>query len=184
MPKSKNKGQPVHNRSKYVDHSLRFVDWVNGIGIEKTIVGRLAQMIDRRFNVRRLALLFLFCLGLSFLLTFDTDFVYTGFREGDIASGDVKSPLTFDFVDEIETKRKRLDAENTVPLVFDLDVSMYDDITNGIYRGFREMRRLLANQPWPRGEGERLEAIKSFAVNKPRFEQVLGQTGINESTFE
>src|SRR5688572_15802523 len=114
MQKNKKKDQEVHHRSKYVDHSLRFVEWVNGLGLEKTLFGRFAQTLDRLFMVRRLAFLFLFSLALAFVLTLDVDFVYTGFRESDISSVDVKSPLSFDFVDDIETTKKRLEAERAV----------------------------------------------------------------------
>jgi cyclic-di-AMP phosphodiesterase PgpH len=107
-------------RSRYIDHSLRFADWVNGLGIEKTRVGRIFQELDETFQLRRLSLLFLFSLGLSVLIFFDFDFTYS-VRLGERVTHDIKSPLSFKVVDEVSTEEKRRVAENTVPMVYDYD---------------------------------------------------------------
>ena len=55
-------------RSKYVDHSRNFKEWVNQLGFEKTFLGRLALFLDTKFSLRRVALIFSYGLALAFLM--------------------------------------------------------------------------------------------------------------------
>src|SRR5688572_12907843 len=92
---SKKSEEPVM-RSKYVDHSQRFVDWVNASGIERTFLGRFASYLDEKLGLRRITVLFLFSMLLSVLLTVKVNFEYTGYRIGDVATTTIKSPVGFE----------------------------------------------------------------------------------------
>ena len=63
--------RPSNLRTQYVDPSHHFLNWVNQLGFEKSALGRIAYVLDRRFGLRRILLLFLFALGLSFLMSWD-----------------------------------------------------------------------------------------------------------------
>src|SRR4051794_31422067 len=98
--------ESLQQRSKYIAHSMRFLDWVNELGFEKTTLGRWVQTLDDRFRIRRLSLLFLFSLLLSILLFYDFDFSFSA-RAGDRAMRDIKSPVSLEVVDEVSTEEKR-----------------------------------------------------------------------------
>src|SRR6218665_1121328 len=86
--------ESLHARSHYIDHSMQFLDWVNGLGFEKTWLGSLIANLDERLQLRRLAGLFFFSLLLSFLLFNDFDFSFSA-RVGETVSRDIKSPVSF-----------------------------------------------------------------------------------------
>lgn len=166
--------ESLHRRSKYMHHSLEFLDWVNGLGFEKTRLGRFAQRLDELFKVRWLSLLFLFSLGLSFLMFFDFDFT-SSYQAGDKAMHDIKSPMNFEIVDEVSTEEKRRVAEASVALVFDYDRGVFEDTYNRIYSGFRRMRDEVRQIQWKRDEFAREEQIKEFFKFRSQFEAALGR---------
>ncbi|MCM2280651.1 MAG: HDIG domain-containing protein [Bdellovibrionaceae bacterium] len=174
--------ESLHRRARYIDHSLEFLEWVNELGFERTWLGRAAQRADEVFRVRRLSLLFLFSLGLSFLMFFDFDLTYS-YRTGDKAVRDIKSPISFEIVDEVSTEEKRRTAENSIPLVFDYDRSMFDEAYNRIYSGFRRMRDEVRQVQWHRDEFAREEQIRGFFKFKPHFEAALGRP-VHDRHFE
>src|SRR5690348_18238303 len=104
-----NKKKTAIHRSKYVDHSLRFVNWVDSLGLEKTWLGRWANQLEKRFRLQRLTLVFLFSLLLSSLLFVDLDLHYRA-HVGEVASTDIIAPMSFDFVDEQITEERRANA--------------------------------------------------------------------------
>lgn len=138
MPKSK-KQQEHHTRSKYVDHSRQFVNWINRFEFEKTWFGRLTLRLEDRLKIRSICILFLFCITLSYLLFYDFDFPFQQ-SIGEIAKSDVKSPVSFEVVDEVATEEKRMKAESSVASVFDFDPSVYDKIANQVFRSFQDAR--------------------------------------------
>lgn len=166
--------ESMHRRARYIDHSLEFLDWVNELGFERTWLGRFAQRADDLFKVRRLSLLFLFGLGLSLLMFFDFDLSYS-YSAGDKAVRDIKSPITFEIVDEVSTEEKRRIAENAIPLVFDYDRAVFDETYNRIYAGFRRMRDEVRQVKWQRDEFAREEQIRAFFKFKSQFEAALGR---------
>jgi len=119
-------------RWNYQKNSEDFIHWVNRLGIERTLVGRLAHQMDERFHLRRVALIFLFSLSISFLISWDFELSYSGYKEGDLATADIKSPLTFEVVDRGETDRRRLEAEESIPPVYDYDVALYDQLVSRV----------------------------------------------------
>lgn len=174
--------EALHQRSKYIDQSLEFLNWVNRLGLEKTIVGRVAQELDERFRVRRLLLLFLFSLGLSFLLAFNFDFSYS-LEPGEVAATDIKSPIGFQFVDEVATEELREQAAKKIVPVFDFDRGVFEDTFNRTYRAFRKMRDESRKVQWAKEEFAFDDQVRDFFKFKPTFEELLGRT-ISEREFE
>jgi len=172
----------LHRRSRYIDHSLEFLEWVNGLGFEKTLLGRIAHRLEILFRARRILLLFFFSLLVSFLMFLDFDLSYS-YRAGDRASRDIKSPISFEIVDEVSTEEKRRLAENSVPLVFDFDRSTSDEVVNRVYGAFRKMRDEVRQVQWSRDELARESQVRDFAKLKPHFETLLGRS-VPERTFE
>ncbi|MCB0357896.1 MAG: hypothetical protein KDD40_12855, partial [Bdellovibrionales bacterium] len=117
MKKSK---KEIHYRKKYMDHSQRFLNWVDSLGFEKTMLGKIAQFLEERFHLRRILLFFLYCVVLSFILFLDLDYTQN-VNIGDIASSDIKSPLNIQIIDEVATESKRTEAEKGVLPLFDYD---------------------------------------------------------------
>lgn len=171
--KNSNKGE-VHSRHNYVDHSRRFSEWVNSLDLEHTPIGRLVLRLNKRFDLRRLGLTFLFCFLLSILVFFEFDYVYD-VEVGSVATTDVKSPLSFQIVDEVSTEEKRNEAEVLVPPIFDFDPQIYEALLNNIYKSFRKLRKELRNYSIPASGERREEALKELLSLKPMFEAELGR---------
>lgn len=168
------KGQEdVHTRSRYSDPSRRFIDWVNTVGFETSAVGRLIFYLDERFDLRNWLLIFVFCLGLSFLIFWNVD-VYHKVTLGNVAPMDIKAPISFSMTDEVATEEKRKQAEDIVPPVFDYDANTYEQLINRVYRSFRTMRKEVKNIRWSASSAQRDQEIKDFNQFKPEFEKELG----------
>ena len=163
----------IHLRSKYIDPSRAFGDWAHDIDFSSTFLGRVMGFFERRFNVRNWALIFVFCLGLSFLIFWDVD-VYHQVSLGNVAPADIKAPMSFQMTDELATEEKRRAAEDTVPPVFDYDSNTYEQLINRVYRSFRRMRKEIKGIRWPTNAYQREEMVKEFNQYKPIFEKELG----------
>jgi cyclic-di-AMP phosphodiesterase PgpH len=182
MGKSKGNREVLQHRSKYIDHSLRFLDWVNGLGFERTRLGRLIQHFDDRFRLRRISLLFLFSLGLSVLMFYDFDFTYSA-RVGERVTHDIKSPLSIEVVDDVATEEKRKAAENAVPMVFDFDRSSFEDVYAHVYTSFRKMREEMHHVALSGDDFQRFDQIKDLFRLKPDFEKTIGHH-VSDQAFE
>lgn len=163
----------IHARLNYSDPSLRFLNWVNSLGFEKTRLGQLVYKLDSRFRIRRVAILFFFSLALCFFL-FNEFTVSEDYRQGQIAITDIRSPVDLQIVDEVATEQKRIEAEKGLPLVFDYDVEVYGPIYARINNAFREMRLLVASTPWPKNEILRQQLIKDFVKHQSFFSELIG----------
>lgn len=163
----------IHLRSKYIDPSRRFHDWVQASGFQQTHMGRFLTLLDERFNLRNWMLIFAFCLGLSFLLFWDVD-VYHQVSLNNIAPAEIKAPISFLMTDETATEEKRRAAEDNVAPVFDYDGNTYEQLINRVYRSFRRMRREVRSVRWASGTAQREEQVKDFHQLKPAFEKELG----------
>lgn len=172
----------LQHRSKYIAHSMHFLDWVNGLGFEQTKFGRWIQELDNVLRIRRLSLLFLFSLALSILLFYDFDFTFSA-RSGDRAMRDIKSPVNLEVVDEISTEEKRRTAENAVPMVFDYDRTALEESYERIYSAFRRMREEMRNTSLSKDDFERFDQIKKLFRHKADFEKIVGRK-ISDQTFE
>lgn len=172
----------VHWRSRYVDHSQKFLDWVQSLGLEQSFLGRWTFTLNEKWGLRRLSVIFGFCLVLSFLILFDWEFSHN-VRVGEVAQADIKSPLDFRFVDQTSTEEKRHTSELNVPPVFDFDADVYEKVVTRLYRGFRAMRKEIRPIYWPKNEMKREEVIKDFLPQKVKFEKEVGNE-ISDRHFE
>lgn len=169
----KKQSDDVHCRSRYTDPSRRFVEWVRELGFEQTPVYRALLALDERFRLRTWALIFVYCLLLSFIIFWDVD-VSHQVRLGDVAPAEIKAPISFQLTDDAATEDKRRAAEESIPPVFDFDGKVYEQLINRVYRGFRPMRREIKSMRWPENRAAREQAVKDFVQFKPIFERELG----------
>jgi hypothetical protein len=174
--------EEAHRRINYEDHSLKFLDWVDRLGIEKTVIGRLFVALDDRVQLRKMAFVFGFSLVLAGTITFEFK-TPMDYQVGDIAKTDVVAPLSFEMVDEVTTEEKRLRAEMAVPVIFDYDPGVFDRVSTQVYRAFRLMRFRLKNTVWPKSLSEQEEKQKELFVHKADFERELG-VPVSEYLFE
>jgi len=173
--------QKPPTRWNYQKNSEDFIHWVNRLGIERTFIGRLVHRVDERFHLRRIALIFLFSLSVSFLISWDFELSYSGYKEGDLASADIKSPLSFEVIDSAETERRRLEAEESIPPVYDYDVGLYDQLVTRVRQALRGMRTTLAQT---QGVNKGRAAVKEFLSRQSDFESELGGVRISKENFE
>ncbi len=169
-------------RVNYEDHSLKFREWVDSIGLEKTILGRVIQLIEDKYFVRRAALIFLYCVALSYLIFFQISIPYK-FSVGDVSTIDVISPIGFEMIDEVTTEEKRLKAEFSVPVVFDYDTNVYERVSTNVIHSFRTMRNYAEDVVWPKTAAGREVKVKEFFQYKPQFEKQLG-VSVSDFMFE
>lgn len=177
------KSQTGSSRSSYVDQSTKFVEWVNDLGIEKTWFGKLAYRMESSFKIRTTAILFIFCVVLSFIITAEMDPVYIGYKEGDIAPVDIKSPISFKMMDEIATAEKRVKAEESVPPIYKYDADTYENLFDNVYKGFKEMRNEIGGRKFSKLESLKDKEVQEFFANKEKFEKTIGHT-ISDRTFK
>ena len=171
------KSDAPNTRVNYEDHSLKFLEWSKHLGFEKTYFGRLFTQIfnelERRFQIKRIGAIFLFCLGLSYLVFFQLELPYD-FRVGEVTKYEVSSPFSFEMTDEVTTEEKRLRAEFAIPVVYDYDTSVFERVSSGVYRSFRNQRALLKDITWPKTAKAREVVMRDFFQNKAQFERELG----------
>lgn len=169
-------------RSKYIDHSLRFLDWVNDLGFERTRLGRIAQTLDETFQVRKLSIAFLFSLLLAGLIYYDFDFSYS-VSVGEVANRDIKSPVNIEMVDEVATEEKRKAAERATSVIFDFDRTAYEELYGAVYTSFRKMRDDMRSTSLSNDDFIRFDQIKKLFDLKPDFEKILGHK-VSDQVFE
>lgn len=174
--------EALQKRSRYIDHSLRFADWVNELGFEKTRLGRVFQTLDDAFHLRRLSILFAFSLLLSVLLFFDFDFSFSA-NVGEKAIRDIKSPVALEVVDEISTEEKRKIAEGNVPTVYDFDRDAFETNFGHVYSAFRQMREEMHGVTLARDDFKRFDQVKKLFQLKGEFERIVGHK-VNDQVFE
>lgn len=166
------KKENTHTRVNYEDHSLKFLDWVDRLGLERTFFGRFAGRIEEKMHIRKFAFVFLFALVLAYAITFEIR-TPMNFQIGEVVKFEVISPVSFEMVDEVTTEEKRVKSEMAIPIILDFDPTVFEKVSGGIYRSFRLMRNEIKNVVWPHSAGAREEKIKDFFVHKGEFEKEL-----------
>jgi putative nucleotidyltransferase with HDIG domain len=116
-----------------------YTEWVDSLGLDRTRFGKTLADLEYRFQMKRLALVFVFSLALSYMLLSNWHFAYR-LSVGDIVRNSIVSPTTFDFIDESVTEDRRKAAEIEVPAVFDVDFDVYEKKTDRLVRAFRMLR--------------------------------------------
>ncbi len=170
LPKNKD---VAHKRVNYEDHSLKFLDWVDRLGLERTFLGRMAGRIEDKLQTRRFAFVFIFTLILAYAITFEVR-TPLEFQIGEVVKYDVVSPVSFEMVDEVTTEEKKVRSEMAVPIILDYDPAVFERVSGQVYRAFRNMRYEIKNQSWPRSPWAREDKIKDFFSHKGEFEKALG----------
>lgn len=169
-----------HSISK--DKSAPFLDWVKNIQLNQKYFRKFFLEMDKKIKFRWWSLVFAYCLVLSSIVFFEINFNEV-VELGKPAATDIKSPISFQVVDERATEEKRRTAEDAVAPVFDYDTAIYENVLNRIYGAFRHMRAELKNIKWPKGEVAQEEVIKEFVRFKPKFEEIIGAE-VSQLTFE
>ncbi|HEY1080430.1 MAG TPA: HDIG domain-containing protein [Bdellovibrio sp.] len=180
--KGTKKGESPATRVNYEDHSLKFLDWVDSIGLEKTYFGRFMQIMEEKFFVRRALLIFLYCVLLSYTIFYQLDIPYN-FNVGDVAKYDVAAPIGFEMTDEVTTEEKRTKAEFSVPIVYDFDTSVFERVSVGLIHSFRTMRAYYRETAWPSAPAAYRAKVKEFFQYKKQFEKELG-VPVSDFMFE
>ncbi|MCB0368760.1 MAG: HDIG domain-containing protein [Bdellovibrionales bacterium] len=160
-------------RSKYEDPSLKYLDWVHQLGLEKTFFGRYLNWLEDKFSIKRVLTVLLFCLLLAYLIFFQIKIPHN-FKIGDIAAIDVVSPISFEMVDEVTTEDKKQRAEGATAVVYDYDTTVFERLAGSVYRSFRYMRTQLKSDPWPKNYQKQQARLKELLVYKLEFEKELG----------
>jgi putative nucleotidyltransferase with HDIG domain len=173
LGKHSKKGETPATRVNYEAHSLKFLDWVDSIGFERTFLGRALQALEEKFYIRRAALIFLYCVLLSYTIFYQFDIPYD-FQVGEVAKIDVISPFGFEMTDEVTTEEKRSKAEQSVPVVFDFDTSVFERVSVNLLHAFRNMRNLHREISWSSQSLSYRKQIQDFLVHKSQFEKDLG----------
>ncbi len=169
-----------HSISK--EKSAPFLDWVKSLPFNQGFFRKFWRDFDQRSKIRWWSLVFLYCLVLSSIVFFEINF-NESVDVGRPAASDIKSPISFQVVDERATEAKRLAAEATIPPVFEYDPAIYEQVLNRVYAAFREMRDELKSVTWPKSEEAREELIKDFVRHKAKFDDLLG-VEVSQVTFE
>ncbi|UYL09218.1 HDIG domain-containing protein [Bdellovibrio sp. SKB1291214] len=180
--KGSKKNESPATRVNYEDHSLKFLDWVDSIGLEKTFFGRALHMLEEKLFVRRAAFIFLYCVLLSYTIFYQFDVPYN-FTVGDIAKYDVTSPIGFEMTDEVTTEEKRMKAEYAVAVVYDFDTSVFERVSLGLIHSFRTMRNYHREITWPKQPSAYRAKVKEFFQHKKEFETELG-VGVSDFMYE
>lgn len=160
------------DRSRYLNYSSDFINWFYKIKLGNTSIFEVFWRLNKKYNLSYLSLTLIFSVILSILLYFNIDSSPT-FRIGTIANFDVKSPIGFEIVDKIATEKKRKEAEDSVPAVFDYNPRIYDSIIKKVYLSFRKMRNEIRKIKWPKNEYKREVKVKDFFQYKEEFEDLL-----------
>lgn len=182
LGKHSKKGETPATRVNYEAHSLKFLDWVDSIGFERTFLGRALQALEEKFYIRRAALIFLYCVLLSYTIFYQFDIPYN-FQVGEVAKIDVISPFGFEMTDEVTTEEKRSKAEQSVPVVFDYDTSVFERVSVNLLHAFRNMRSLHKEIAWSSQSLNYRRQIQDFLIHKSQFEKDLG-VPVSDFMFE
>jgi putative nucleotidyltransferase with HDIG domain len=179
---SNKKGESPQTRVNYEDHSLKFLDWVDSIGLEKTFFGRTLQQLEERLYIRRGAVVFIYCVLLAYTIFFQFDIPFN-FDVGDVAKYDVASPIAFEMVDEVTTEEKRLKSEFSVPVVYDYDTNVFERVSMSLIQSFRSMRNYHRETEWPKNPVAYRKTALDFFQHKKQFEKELG-VPVSDFMFE
>lgn len=178
----KKKPKALHHRVNYEDPSLKFLDWVDSVGIEKTFLGRWLQFLEDRFYLKKSAVIFLFCIALSYLIFYQIE-LKEDLVVGEVATQDVVSPLSFEMIDEVTTEDKKQKAEAGSLAIYDFDTNVVDRVQQKVIYSFRVMRNITNGLKLPASGLSRQIQLKEGLQYKTQFETDLG-VPVTDPIFE
>ena len=152
----------------------KFLNWVNGLGFEKTFLGKAFKKLEELFRLRQVLLCFLFSLFIAFIILYEVDFL-PSIQIGDVSKSEIKSKYSFEFLDDVSTELKKLEAESNTPLVFDYDPEAYEKNYESIYKAFSLFRKKVSEINWKVSSRRRDEKIKSFLQERESFNKILSR---------
>lgn len=140
--KSSTKSKPVtRKRYESTDQTRNFEKWVKKLRLENTIIFGSLISLDRKYSLKNLLIWTAFSLAYSFLLF--ASFEYQApIKEGEIATNNIKSPISFTFDDFDATKEKMANASKQVLSVFRYDARPSDRVLDQIYEAFAVFRKM------------------------------------------
>lgn len=182
MMQRKPPGDKGHIRENYEAPSHKYSDWVQRLGVAKSPLIRLLVYLQEKVFFRQLSLVFLFAFLTAQVLNFDVQ-PDLDYQVGDVAKSDIVSPISFDVIDELTTEERRNEAQAQVPIILDYDPHVFDRVSAGVYRAFRQMRARLRGLPPVRGLQGEMELQKEMFKHKSEFEREVGFS-TNDYIFE
>jgi len=141
----------------------RKADSSRGVPKSATVLSRLTSSMDRRYQ--RQLLLVLLAVVLTFIIIPKGGFTPGFYHAGDVASRDIKAPREMLVPDEVLTEKKRQQAEDAVPIIYDFDSGSGLALIGRLRQVVDVLRPLITSSP--AGTAENL---------KPEAERLLGVT--------
>lgn len=169
-------------RENYSDHSQKFQEWARHLGLEKSPLLRLLNQLEVRYRLRRFSVVALFALVLAISMNLDVHTNIT-YDVGDVAKEDIVSPVSFVMVDQFTTEERRAKAVENVPVVFDFDPHVFEQVSGHVYRAFRLMRAKVKQITWPKSAAAKAEVTKDFFIHKGEFDKEIG-VSVTDYMFE
>jgi len=126
-----------------------------------TFISRLTNSLDRRYQ--RQLLLVLLALTLTFIIIPKGGFAPGYYQSGDVASRDIKAPRELLVPDEGLTQKKRQQAEEAVPVLYDFDSGSGVNLINRLHQVL-ELGQTLSTPG----------STATAEVLKPSAERILG----------
>lgn len=106
-------------------------------GLDK--LSRLGQM-GRQLANRKGAILVVVSLAISFVLSPHLGFMVKRYQPGDVVGKDLKAPLDLMVEDWQATEKRRAEATNQVPAIYDLDLHIISQLEGRIVSAFAQAR--------------------------------------------
>ncbi len=161
------------NRNKYLSYSHSLFRWVEDLGFSQSFFGRFVSYLEGKLGVKRLLGVILFSFVISIFINFEMGGTYK-LKEGQLAPGEIKSPMSFSIVDEKLTQIELIEAENSMSPVFDYYPQAYVKLFKDLNAAFSNMRDFLS-----RGQAN----AESLYNRKSKFESLLGSE-VSQDLFD
>lgn len=131
----------TRKRYESTDQTRNFEKWVKKLQLDNTFIFGSLVLLDKKYSLRNLLIWALFSVVFSFLLFASFDYQMP-IKEGEIATHNIKSPLSFSFEDEEATEAKKINARSQVLSVFRYDPRDSDRLLDQVYLAFANFRKL------------------------------------------
>lgn len=150
----------TRKRYESTDQTRNFEQWVRKLKLENNFFFGYLIVLDRKYSLGNILIWAVFSLIYSFILFSSFDYE-TPAREGEIATSNIKSPISFTFEDLEATENKKLSARQQVLSVFRFDKREPDRSLDQIYEAFAVFRRYLTG-PKPLSRAEIMQKKTEF----------------------